>query len=58
MEAAFSRRPLSIHPITPPPARPPSLPPDVPPKVQVTATAEGSLKTMQDYKIGFGAVLG
>jgi hypothetical protein len=28
------------------------------PKVQVTATAEGSLKTMQDYKIGFGAVLG
>ena len=47
-------------PRTYPPSLPPSPPSlqDVHPKVQVTATAEGSLKTMQDYKIGFGAVLG
>ena len=46
----FSRTSLTTHTIT--------RAQDVHPKVQVTATAEGSVKSMQDYKIGFGAVLG
>lgn len=31
---------------------------DVLPKVQLIATAEGSIKNLQDYKVGFGAFLG
>ena len=49
---------MNARPSTRLPSLPSSLPQNVHPKVQVTATAEGSLKTMQDYRMGFGATLG
>lgn len=53
---------LLTHLLYLPPSHPHTTPfpsqQDVHPKVQVTATAEGSVKTATDYKIGFGAVLG